>query len=409
MTLSGRLTAAQQLSIRLKPFAGLVFIGGVGVAIFLPVVRSSPGLDPTLRFAALAFGPLTGLMAFALAWWFNRDCIVEFGCDDTSFRFRKLGRGEPEVKGISEIVKVEAMGRGRTTGYCVGFKDGEEAVISLRMLPDGPRLGDWFQDHLRRTTAEAAPAPAWHSDRDWRPPHELRWPAPRRVQITTGGLALCLITIAIVVCGDEGMLSYDRDVKTRAAAVQERIRNSREADGVVTSHWSVGLRHTDYFVSYRYSAEGTEWNAAMIRMTWWQWRRLDVGSPISIVYTPGDPANSFPKNNPPYVPPSWLAWAIIPILTAFGILPFAAVLRARRYLVYGKPAPARVLPANWRPGKAATVNYRFPLGDGRTCDGSFVTTNVPPPDHSVIPILYDPDNPRHSTRYPVSLVKIADA
>lgn len=394
--------------MRMKSLWFSLLCGAFGEAMFFPVVRDSTPLDPTLRIAALAFGPVVGLMGFALVSWLDRDCIVEFSCDDTSFRFRKVAATETESRNISDIIKLQAMGRGRTTGYSVGFRDGTEATVSVRMLPDGPLLGQWFQMHLGKTRSEGTPTLSSLADEGWGPPRELRWPAPRRVRFTTGGAALCVITVAVVVGGDEGMLSYARFVETHAAEVQQRIGNSHKTEGVVTRLWKVGVRHTDFLITYRYSAEGTEWNAPSTTIRGRHWRSLQVGAPISILYTPGDPASSFPEEDPPYVPPSWLAWAIMPILTGFGILPFLAIIRARRYLAYGNPAPARVSSVSWRPGTTATVYYQFPMGDGTMREGSYVTGDVPPQEDSVITVLYDPKNPRRNSRYPVGLVRLAD-
>jgi hypothetical protein len=217
-----------------------------------------------------------------------------------------------------------------------------------------------------------------------------------------------VFTVAAVIGGDCGMVSYLNSVKRRITEVQERIRLSREAEGTVTRAWKISGRYPAYLVTYRYFAEGTAWNSPSTRIRPGHWKDLQAGAPISILYTPGDPASSFPKDDPAHVPPAWLAWVIMPILTAFGALPFIAIVRARRYLAYGKPAPGRVSSVSWRPGTTATVYYQFPLADGSTREGSYVTANVPPPKDSVIPVLYDPKNPNRNTRYPVGLVALAD-
>ena len=407
MKLSGQLTAWQQRWIRLRALLFFVFCTGLGEAIFFPVVRNSPTLDAGLRVAALAFGPVIGLLGFAFAWWVNSDSVVEFSCSDSLFRFRKLGATETETRSISDIVRVQGMGRSGTTGYCIGFRDGTEAGISTQTMPDGPRLGEWLQTHLGKApAARGAPATSG-SGEGWRLPAELRWPAPRRVRLTNGGVALCVVTLLLVAGGDAGMMAYRRDVTQKAADLQRNIGSSRETEGVVTRVWKAGGRHTRYLIAYRYSAEGTEWEAPSTQIRGQHWKRLHVGAPISILYTPGHPARSFPKGDPPYVPPVGLPWLIMPILTGFGILPFAAIVRARRYLRYGKAVGARITRVIWRPGSPATVYYQFPVGGGAVREGNYVTGDVPPAEGSMIPVLYDPKNPGRNTRYPVSLVTTA--
>lgn len=408
MKLSGRLTTWQQQCIRLRAVLLCLLCAGMGEAMFYPVARSSPALDPGLRAAVLAFGPVIGLIGFAFVWWINSDSVVEFSCNDSLFRFRKLGATETETRSVSDIVKVRGLGRGGTTGYCIGFRDGTEVSISTRIMPDGPMLGEWFQTHLgKATTAHTTVAPSG-SGEGWRLPPELRWPAPRRVRLTNGATALCVVTLLFVVGGDAGMISYRRDVTRRAAALQQKISDSRETEGVVTRRWKAGGKYTSFLITYRYSAGGAEWEAPPAGISRRHWEKLYAGAPISILYPPGNPAHSFPKEDPERLPPAGLAWVIMPILTGLGILPFALVFRARRYLVYGKAVGARISLVIWRPGTPATVYYQFPLGDGNNREGSYVSADVPPPEGSMIPVLYDPKDPSRNTRYPVGLVMPAD-
>jgi hypothetical protein len=132
-----------------------------------------------------------------------------------------------------------------------------------------------------------------------------------------------------------------------------------------------------------------------------------VGAPISVLYTPGEPARSFPKQDPPRLAPPSLAWVIMPMVTGLGILPLIAIIQARRYLAHGKATMARITIVQWRAGTPATVWYQFPLDDGTSREDSYTTGKVPPAEGSSIPVLYDPKDPRRNTRYPVSLVTLA--
>jgi hypothetical protein len=98
------------------------------------------------------------------------------------------------------------------------------------------------------------------------------------------------------------------------------------------------------------------------------------------------------------------------------VLPLAAValllvllLRwERRLLEDGRPAPG-VITRLGTPGEHGRyVYYEFPQLSGARAAGRFgpVHGKRVPAIGSTIVVLYDPDNPNHNARYPLSLVKL---
>ena len=58
-------------------------------------------------------------------------------------------------------------------------------------------------------------------------------------------------------------------------------------------------------------------------------------------------------------------------------------------------------------GAYNVVYYQFALPEGGVCQGRCNVGGKVMPKDSVICILYDPENPRRSAPYPLSLVKLA--
>ena len=149
MTISGELTRWQAASR--KPAAGLVCLVwcGAGLWFFLTVVtRQLVPLDPMLM-VLLALFPVVGVATF---WAMTRRDgwrAVEFTCDESSFRFRKVGRAQAETRDLSEVTRVqEARGRSGLIGYEVLSRDGQKVFLERR-LPNVKAAPDWLSSHLQ--------------------------------------------------------------------------------------------------------------------------------------------------------------------------------------------------------------------------------------------------------------------
>jgi hypothetical protein len=147
MTISGELTRWQAVSRR--PVAWLVCLVwcGVGFWLFLAVViRHLLPLDSG-TITLVAIFPAAGAAFFwAIA---RRDGrrVVEFTCDESSFRFRKVRSAQAETRALSEVAQVwEARERSGVTGYGVVFRDGQKVFLE-RGLPNAKAAADWLNSH----------------------------------------------------------------------------------------------------------------------------------------------------------------------------------------------------------------------------------------------------------------------
>jgi len=149
MTISGEITERHLAMRRLA--AWLLCLVWCAPAIFLGLtvlIRHLGPLDPMI-IGALAIFPIAGVANFwAITRWDIRK-VVEFTCDESSFRFR-ISRSEPgETRALSEVAAVrESGGRGQPTGYYVIFRDGRKVFLG-RSLPNAKAAAEWLSSQCR--------------------------------------------------------------------------------------------------------------------------------------------------------------------------------------------------------------------------------------------------------------------
>jgi hypothetical protein len=250
----------------------------------------------------------------------------------------------------------------------------------------------------------------------WKPPEELDRALPRPVRLTAGGIALCVASVLLTAGGGAlgvGSASEDfrRDAEV-AAAARRALAEGQETEAVVT-----GLRKfpwalfKSYFVGYEFTVNGRRYDAqASIGRL--HWNSLAPGSPIAIRYLPSDPANNYPRADPPRPASTWPTDLFYGgTAAALGALPLLTVLRRRRLLAHGQASAAVV--TGWTMAAAGRRPrfrgyYEYPLPDGGARAGTYDAGGDQPVSGSAICILYDPENPRRSAPYPLSLVKLAN-
>jgi hypothetical protein len=240
----------------------------------------------------------------------------------------------------------------------------------------------------------------------WHYPEELNRSVPRPVRLTGGGILLCLVSVFLIVAAGDGSLWFVQEHRRQASEIRRMFEEGRETEGVVTRLWQSHGKGPRYHVLYRYSANGVEYDARPTDVEEQHWTSLQVGGPIAVRYLPSDPGNNILSADPPRTLPLWFPIIMFPVFCGTSAFLILVILRARRYLAYGQPAPACVTRVSGRPGAETTVGYEFPLGEGRTGHGRYSVQSHPPPEGSVVCVLYDPGNPSHNISYPIPLVKL---
>ena len=146
MTISGELTQRQLARRKLLRigFPLLLACGGPLLLLDQILLHSTPGPGD---FAFIPLFLVGGAVVYWLwtrsdGWW-----VVEFTCDETSFRYRRWGSAQAEARALSDVAKVlEWKSSGEPVRYEVTFRDGGVVALGLRM-PNAKAAADWLDSH----------------------------------------------------------------------------------------------------------------------------------------------------------------------------------------------------------------------------------------------------------------------
>jgi hypothetical protein len=245
-------------------------------------------------------------------------------------------------------------------------------------------------------------------------PPELEQPLPRRIRLSGMGVFNCVFAAASIVVGVAIAGHAVRDELRREAENQSLARSlaaeGQETEAKVT-RLSTGLGI--HGVGYDFTVDGRNYPAsAVIAPSHWQ--SLQLGSPLTVLYLPSDPAKSYPESDSPNSQTHWLL--VLPVagmalffMFSFAAIQLAAVLPERRLLARGHSARGVVTRCN-RGSKGRSsgyfLHYGFPLPDGSQGQGRKFSSQ-PMAESSEVTVLYDPDRPGRNTLYPMGTVRLA--
>jgi hypothetical protein len=241
-------------------------------------------------------------------------------------------------------------------------------------------------------------------------PRELARSAPRDVKLTAGGVAAMFGIFALLA----GALVAAVLLSAKAERDAERLRlldtEARTTMATVTSVRRPRGNNPEVTINYRYTASGRE-HAARVKLRKRDplGRHVRAGTSVPVRYLPSQPEASWVEGYRPKAFPFLLAVAI-PALAVLGTLPvWIAVRRQRQLLSEGRAAMARVTGTKKTISEYGTrwrVHIEWLTLSGATRTGRF-THDKPPEVGALLPIVYDPDQPRRYRRYPMCLVRVA--
>jgi len=198
-------------------------------------------------------------------------------------------------------------------------------------------------------------------------------------------------------------------------AVRDRaLREQVDDQGIVAQAAVTELTRTRgkdsrYFVHYTYTAgERLYQGRASVGRAYWA--TLRQGSPLIVRYLPSQPGQSWIRGYEPRGVPFWAGPVVAMSLALLAGVRWYALRRQRMLLAEGRGALAQVTRSKkvrGQHGAHYVVYYEFRLMSGAVASGRYSSRRSPPPDGATICVVYDPDRPNRSARYPLTLVRLA--
>ncbi len=234
-------------------------------------------------------------------------------------------------------------------------------------------------------------------------PPELLRSTPRPVKLSAAGMLvagivlLCCVGIVADLVGTLG---------------QVRLRNTARQDGVAATGEVIGVtvfhgKNAREVVRYRYQAADA-WREGRASLPGHRRPTFAAGDKIQIAFLPSDPDVSWMPGHAPGLP-LWFV-PIIPTCLVIAVIFLVRELRQQAYMLSnGRAALGRVTESRRvykRDHRAYRIDYEFTILSGARRSGRYEIVKNPPTTGAPLIILYDPDQPRRSRRYPLSLVRL---
>ncbi len=216
-----------------------------------------------------------------------------------------------------------------------------------------------------------------------------------------------VLAAALIVGGSlSGSLGH------QAAARANRRVSEMEASGQLAQGHVIRIDHrregedSRAVVEYQYTAGGRY--TGRIEMRRRDAARLSEGSPVTVRYLPANPEASWIAGHEPRRRVVWPAFAIPPVCFAVAAALIAFFRRQSSLLSHGRAALARVTKLEKKSseyGTAWRVHYEWRLLSGAKRQGRYLHSGKQPPAvGTMIPIVYDRDQPLRHSKYPFRLV-----
>jgi hypothetical protein len=246
----------------------------------------------------------------------------------------------------------------------------------------------------------------------WRPPSELLRSTPRSVSLTWLGIVLgCL---AVLMLGGGAFLGPWLFVQAgRDQALLERMAVEGAVTGGTVEYIGPAYgKDSHRKITFRYEVNGHSYtpNTTVGSRAA---QGLQAAGQVQVRYLPADPARGWIVGHEPQQTPVW-ASPLAGLSMVLGALVLVFQFRRQRSLLSeGRPAAGVVTKVRWAGGNHGTgkhvASYQFQAQDGQTYKGRFRGTKKRcGAVGDSLTVLYDSDNPKRSSRYPMQLVKIAE-
>ena len=258
---------------------------------------------------------------------------------------------------------------------------------------------------------------SFHSHADSRPqtfrlPPELAGDVPRDVRLTSGGIAVAVVAVALAI----GAVVFPIVMSIAVSRAGEQ-RQVREREGIAVPSALVvavelsrgGKRQSPRrSVTYRYEANGRAYQGRLT-LPERDRSRINIGDTIPIVYVESQPDTSWAKGYEPGSGPPLLVIPLVSAVLLLGALCVGwSVRREWILLSEGRAAQGRVTAfkkVHRHEHRAYSVRYEFRTLSGATQAARCEVGKTPPAVGALVPVVYHRDRPTWSAVYPLRLVR----
>ena len=238
----------------------------------------------------------------------------------------------------------------------------------------------------------------------WQLPEGLSNSRLRLVRLSGRGIVLaCLVGIFVVCASTIGPITF-RAIRGKIERYRLLQQQGVSATGTVSKVWKESDKDETPMVSYGFTAAGGEF-IGQSAMRSEAWRGLKPGDPLAVRYLPSRPEVNQPGAGVAEPPPAWLAW-LLPVMFVWPPIMLWFMIRGQwRLLADGVPVQAVV--TRIKRSKKANAHYEFKIPAGEAVKGrSLVSIGNVPEVGAKVCVLYNPDNPRKNSIYPMGMVKL---
>ena len=243
----------------------------------------------------------------------------------------------------------------------------------------------------------------------WKAPAELNRSIPREVQLKAAGYAVAVLSGLLVLGGIAGgvLLQIGSDRQAREQAVLER--DGMDADAQVTRLWRSSDKEQAPMATYRFDAGGRIYSKS-VKVPRQVWNTLASGSTLPVRFLPSDPSISHPREWSADRTPIWVPPMIGVSMAGLSLVLVLRLKRQRRLLSEGRPAPGIVTRYSHADKGRKRIHYEFAPMHSSVIEGKSgpMRRQTMPAIGATVCVLYDPDNPRRNTPYPMDLVRILE-
>lgn len=240
--------------------------------------------------------------------------------------------------------------------------------------------------------------------RSWSAPAGLLRSRPREVQATRAGIIVRGIGMFILVVAPAVCLFWASRIVSQNNAKQELNRSREVVNGEVTRLWEIKDESRQPWVAYSFQADGRtmEGRARTPRKIW---RTLQIGSPLQVRIAPGNPKRNQPAAwDADQFPVAAIAFIALLNMAIGGFLQSRVYLQ-RKLLEDGRAAPGILTRISGGPNKQI-IHYEYITLNGTVNKGRCRVVNELPAVGGTFCVVYNPDNPRQSSPYPLVFCKL---